>query len=247
MGPGPDVRVKRDVNAWRHAALIMTAGAVLDGPVCVAMGLFAGRLELDLFLAIFGCLLGTLVGDAARYAAGVRFGRALLDRRLIASRVPVPLDELSDLLDRRGWRAVLLCRFMPGHRSAILIAAGTVGYAPWKMAIRSIGATIVRTPLLVAGVALFGETIHVPWRSASGDLTALFISVAAILLLLHVMAMMITRAGDALSLLTGRPRDRMVPMSDPVAADDNPEMRTPDEISNADRTRERLRDPDRAP
>jgi membrane protein DedA with SNARE-associated domain len=73
-------------------------------------------------------LLGALVGDAAMYGLGRRFGHGLMRRRPKLSRlVHAEREEhFEKAVRRHGFKVLLIARFMVGVRGPVYLAAGVV-------------------------------------------------------------------------------------------------------------------------
>jgi membrane protein DedA with SNARE-associated domain len=94
--------------------------------------------------------LGAFLGDNAAYLLGRRFGPAV-DRRLFAGKRGAARRAWAERsLSRFGTRILIVCRFIPGGRTAVTITCGLIGY-PRR---RFLGAT-AGAGLLWASYAFF--------------------------------------------------------------------------------------------
>ncbi len=83
------------------------------------------RIAVLLALAAFGAFLG----DNVSYLLGRRFGPAV-ERRLFASRKGARRRAWAEhALEHYGARLILVCRFIPGGRTAVTLTCGLVAYA----------------------------------------------------------------------------------------------------------------------
>lgn len=78
--------------------------------------------------AFAACLLGALVGDAAMYGIGRKFGHSLVRRHpKLAKLVHADREEhFEQAILRHGFKVLLLARFMIGVRGPVYLAAGVV-------------------------------------------------------------------------------------------------------------------------
>jgi membrane-associated protein len=96
---------------------VIALGAVTAGSADPRIALLVG-------LAAFGAFLG----DNVAYLAGRRFGPAV-DRRLFAGeRGARRRDWARRSLDQFGVRVIIVCRFIPGGRTAVTLTCGLIGY-----------------------------------------------------------------------------------------------------------------------
>jgi membrane protein DedA with SNARE-associated domain len=100
---------------------------------------------------------GLVLGDALVFHWGHRFGPWILQRRWIARVVkPERLAEFQARVQRGGPASIFVIRFMPGIRTALFFAAGTLKL-PYRTLFLydGLGAAI-ELPLLVYGVRFVG-------------------------------------------------------------------------------------------
>ena len=120
-------------------------------------GYVAGQGKMNLFAAIIGATVGSVLGALALYALGAGLGRERLRRW--AARMPLvdveDLDKAEAWFARRGGKAVLFGRCVPVVRSLISIPAGVA-----RMPLRTfllytlIGSLVWNSIFVVAGYQL---------------------------------------------------------------------------------------------
>jgi membrane protein DedA with SNARE-associated domain len=112
-------------------AFMVLTGCGLPLPEEVAI-VFAGvqSAQGDLIAgpAYAACLLGALVGDAAMYGIGRKFGHSLVRRHpRLAKFVHADREEhFERSVLRHGFKVLLIARFMVGVRGPVYLAAGVV-------------------------------------------------------------------------------------------------------------------------
>jgi membrane protein DedA with SNARE-associated domain len=100
---------------------------------------------------------GLLAGDALVFHWGHRFGTRLLRHRW-AARVVAPsrLAALQDTMRRYGPAYIFVVRFLPGVRTALFFAAGSLKMPYRHLFVFDGAAALVELPLLVYGVRYVG-------------------------------------------------------------------------------------------
>lgn len=117
-------------------------------------GMLHLALNLDMSLLI-GVVLGAAVlGSAAGYLLGDRYGRGLFteDARVLKTKY---LAQAEGFFHRYGGRSIVLARFVPVVRTFLPVVAGAVRH-PWKhfMGWNVLGAALWSAVLILAGVWL---------------------------------------------------------------------------------------------
>jgi membrane protein DedA with SNARE-associated domain len=112
-------------------ALIALTGCGLPVPeevFIVGAGVLSAQGELRPELAFVACLAGALVGDAAMYGLGRRFGHNLIRvHPKFAKFVGAEREAYFErAVERHGFKVLLLARFMVGVRGPVYLAAGVV-------------------------------------------------------------------------------------------------------------------------
>jgi membrane protein DedA with SNARE-associated domain len=133
---------------------IAVATLVSEDLSALAAGLLAGQNRITLTTAMVSASLGIYLGDLGLFAAG------RLARRIpwLRSQLDAALRRGGDDLPRLGWRGVVLSRFLPGSRLPLYVAAGYAGTPPHAFAAWTAVATLLWTPLIVAGAAILGTS-----------------------------------------------------------------------------------------
>ena len=114
-----------------------------------------GVMEPVPLIAVAWC--GLLTADALVFHWGHRFGAPLLRHRA-AHRVlpPARLAAMQERMARWGPAAIFAVRFMPGMRTALFFAAGSLKIRYRHLFVFDGAAALVELPLLVYGVRFVG-------------------------------------------------------------------------------------------
>jgi len=112
-------------------ALMVLTGCGLPVPeevFIIGAGILSAQGDLRPEIAFAACLLGALVGDAAMYSIGRRFGHNLIYLHPKFARfVGAEREEYFErAIMRHGFKVLLLARFMVGVRGPVYLAAGVV-------------------------------------------------------------------------------------------------------------------------
>jgi membrane protein DedA with SNARE-associated domain len=100
---------------------------------------------------------GLLGGDALVFHWGKRFGTRLLRMRFFARMVPeARLQTMQATLNHYGPAYIFVVRFMPGVRTALFLAAGSLKMPYRHLLIYDGLAALIELPLLVYGVRYVG-------------------------------------------------------------------------------------------
>lgn len=95
----------------------------------VALGVAtAGSTDWRIGLLVGLAALGAFAGDNLSYALGRRFGPAVERRFFSGPRGERRRDWARHALERYGARLVLVCRFVPGGRTAVTLTCGVVSF-----------------------------------------------------------------------------------------------------------------------
>lgn len=99
--------------------------AVITGGVVAATG------GLSLLLIVAAAACGAFLGDNTAYLVGRRFGTRATDRFMRGGKAQKTLHWAERQLTRHGGELIVIARFIPGGRTAITLAAGTLSF-PWR-------------------------------------------------------------------------------------------------------------------
>jgi membrane protein DedA with SNARE-associated domain len=121
-------------SPWVYLALL--AFAMIDGflpavpseSLVVSAGVFAASGEPNLVGIIAAAALGAFAGDHISYLIGRTAGGRVLRRGQPAGRKARALERGRGLLEERGGTILVVCRYIPGARTAITLTAGAVAY-----------------------------------------------------------------------------------------------------------------------
>jgi membrane-associated protein len=133
------------MSAWSHLAVssplsylaafgLPTLDAVLpvlpSETVVIALGVAtAGSTDPRIAVLVALAACGAFAGDNLCYFIGQRFG-PLAERRLFAGEKGVRRRAwATGALNRFGARLIIVCRFIPGGRTAVTLTCGIVGYS----------------------------------------------------------------------------------------------------------------------
>jgi membrane-associated protein len=88
----------------------------------------AGSTDPRIFLLVGLAALGAFLGDNAAYFVGQRLG-PFIDRRVFAGEKGARRRAWAEsALERYGARIIIVCRFIPGGRTAVTLTCGMIGY-----------------------------------------------------------------------------------------------------------------------
>lgn len=97
--------------------------------VVIALGVAtAGSTDPRIVILVGLAALGAFAGDNTAYWLGRRFGPTAERRLFSGERGKRRLDWARRTLDRFGARLIIVCRFIPGGRTAVTLTCGIVGY-----------------------------------------------------------------------------------------------------------------------
>jgi membrane protein DedA with SNARE-associated domain len=141
----------------------------------------SGVMEPWPLIAVAWC--GLLIADGMVFHWGRVFGARLIEHRLLSRAMPARrITAMQAFMQRMGPVAIFIARFMPGVRSAVYFAAGSLRL-PYRQQFLFDGlAAAVELPLLVFGVRYVGGN----WRALFADAAWVQWAVLAALLLAAV-------------------------------------------------------------
>lgn len=100
-------------------------GLVVPGEVILAIGaIFAARDRLSLWVVIVLGAVSAIAGESVGYWLGRRYGMALLRKLPLLRRMEDKVDEVEELFDRHGGKAVAIGRFAAAAGAFIPFVAG---------------------------------------------------------------------------------------------------------------------------
>lgn len=95
----------------------------------VALGVAtAGQADPRIVALVALAALGAFAGDNLAYLLGRRLGPALERRVFSGDRGKRRRDWAERALERFGVRLIIVCRFIPGGRTAVTVTCGLIGY-----------------------------------------------------------------------------------------------------------------------
>jgi membrane-associated protein len=121
-------------SPWVYLALCAFAAIDAFFPIVpseslvISAGVFAATGEPNVFAVIGVSALGAFAGDHISYLAGRTAGGRLIARGKPGSRKAGAFDAAARLLEDRGGTILVVCRYIPGARTAITLTAGAVKY-----------------------------------------------------------------------------------------------------------------------
>jgi membrane-associated protein len=121
-------------SPWVYLALCAFAAidaflpAVPSESLVISAGVFAATGEPNLFAVIGVAALGAFAGDHVSYMIGRTAGGRVLKRAKPGSKKTAALERGGRLLNERGGTIIVVCRYIPGARTAITLSAGALRY-----------------------------------------------------------------------------------------------------------------------
>lgn len=148
------------VGSFATILAIIFATFVSEDLACIGVGLLLAAGKIDWLTGLSGCLIGIILGDYGvwlmGYLAGTRVMRWRLTGKILT---PERLEKFSHQLCHHGGRMAIVSRFIPGSRVPLFLAAGIVGYCPYRFLSWAAFAALLWTPLFVLSVAFAGEAV----------------------------------------------------------------------------------------
>jgi membrane-associated protein len=110
----------------------------------IALGVAtAGSADPRIALLVACAALGAFLGDNLSYLLGRRFG-PLVERRFFASEKGVRRRTWAEhSLQRFGMQVIIVCRFIPGGRTAVTLSCGLIGYQRRRFVIATAIAAVI--------------------------------------------------------------------------------------------------------
>jgi membrane protein DedA with SNARE-associated domain len=122
-------------SPWVYLALFAFAALDAFFPIVpseslvISAGVFAASgTEPDLVPIILAAAAGAFLGDHISYFIGRTAGKRLMDRAKEGSKKQRAFRQAHKLIEDRGGVILVVCRYIPGARTAITLTAGAVRY-----------------------------------------------------------------------------------------------------------------------
>ena len=174
----------RDASGWAYAVVFLLA--VIDAvfPVVpsetsvITAGVVAASGNLTLVLVVVAAAGGAFVGDNGAYGLGRRFGARAQQRFGTSDKARKRAAWAERQLTERGGQLIGVGRFIPGGRTAVTLAAGTLHY-PWRRFIAFDAIAAVVWALYASLLGYFGgHAFESPWKGLVLALGVAFVGVA---------------------------------------------------------------------
>jgi membrane protein DedA with SNARE-associated domain/rhodanese-related sulfurtransferase len=128
-------------------------------PTALVIGAQAGKGDIDPLLSLGAIVVGTLIGNAAWFAAGRRYGAGVLK---LLCRFSLTADtcvaRTESAFGRWGWSSLVVGRFLPGVSLVAPPLAGALGMSWGKfLVLTAAGAAVYGLVLLGAGMLLHAQ------------------------------------------------------------------------------------------
>jgi membrane protein DedA with SNARE-associated domain len=112
---------------------------------------------VNVWMVIFVCMAGVLIGDSTIFLLGAKYGRALTNKRFFHKFLPPErLAIVKEKFHEKGNKVIFAARFMPGLRAPTFFSAGTL-HLPFRVFFFYDGAAaLISVPTIVWVVYHFG-------------------------------------------------------------------------------------------
>jgi membrane protein DedA with SNARE-associated domain len=112
---------------------------------------------VNVWVVIFVCMAGVLIGDSTIFFLGTKYGRALTNKPFFHKFLPPErLAIVKEKFHEKGNRVIFAARFMPGLRAPTFFSAGTL-HLPFRVFFFYDGmAALISVPTIVWVVYHFG-------------------------------------------------------------------------------------------
>jgi membrane-associated protein len=112
--------------------------------VIIALGVAtAGSTDPRIALLIACAAAGAFLGDNLSYLLGRRFGPAVERRFFSTSKGARRRAWAEHSLQRFGMQLIIVCRFIPGGRTAVTLSSGLIGYERRRFIIATAAAAVI--------------------------------------------------------------------------------------------------------
>lgn len=121
-------------SPWFYVAIFGLAAvdaffpAVPSESLVITAGVFAATGEPNLALVVAAAALGAFAGDHIAFFGGRTFGTRALARVPAGTRRGAAIGWARETLATRGGVILVVCRYIPGARTAVTLTAGSVRY-----------------------------------------------------------------------------------------------------------------------
>jgi membrane protein DedA with SNARE-associated domain len=102
--------------------------AVPSESLVITAGVFAATGEPNLALVVVAAALGAFAGDHVSFFGGRTVGTRALERVPAGTRRGAAIGWAREALAMRGGMILVVCRYVPGARTAVTLTAGSVRY-----------------------------------------------------------------------------------------------------------------------
>jgi membrane-associated protein len=136
-------------SPWTYA--IIAGVAALDAffpvvpseTIVITAGVLSAQNHLDVWTVFPAAALGSFLGDNISFALGRYLGDPVAARLFRKGKTRERLNWAEEKLEERGATLIVAGRFVPGGRTAVTFAAGTVGYSWRKFLAADAGAAVL--------------------------------------------------------------------------------------------------------
>jgi membrane-associated protein len=103
----------------------------------------SGVTDVRIVLLVACAAIGAFAGDNLGYFAGHRFGPAAQRRFFSAPKGASRRARAEQWLARFGMPAIIVCRFIPGGRTAVTLSCGLIGYSRRRFVAATAAAAVI--------------------------------------------------------------------------------------------------------
>jgi membrane-associated protein len=140
--------------------VVPSEATVITAAVLAAQG---GGLRVELIIP--AAAIGAIVGDNVSYWAGRLFGERIAEKLFTGERRRL-LDRAHRLLEERGGYLIIIGRFIPGGRTAVTFAAGSLEWSWKRFIVFDIAAGVIwATYASLLGYAGGSTFEHSTWKA----------------------------------------------------------------------------------
>lgn len=141
--------------------ILLACGLGLPIPEDITLfvaGMLAYYGIVNVWLVIFVCLAGVLIGDSTIFWLGAKYGGELAKHPFLSRFLsPERIEAVKEKLHQNGDKLIFTARFMPLLRAPTYFAAGTL-HLPFREFLYYDGlAALISVPTIVGAVYYFGD------------------------------------------------------------------------------------------